>query len=377
MAQNHDQNGSARGIPFSSAAGQTAGRQKAPAAPAKMDGDTYIDALQNSREDLTDIKTAESKKLSQHDKRVITVLAALDILVFLFIGVYIYVTGSADAYDIDKLPPVVLYDPADAFAGEMHTYIGNADFPEGIQQRFMRLYSENNDSVGWVRIDGTSIDYPVLRGEDNKKYERANFYGEYDRRGSIFMDNRNTIGRNRGDLSKVTVLWGHHLTEDMTIFADVEKYMDVEYYKAHPVIEMDTLFEDYQWKVFACFTANTEPEDDGGNLFYYWDPYISDNDTPGFINECVNRSWFVNPALDYQTTDKILCLSTCTYILNKDDYHSIRCVLMARLVRKGEDASVDVSGAYQNENRRMPQLYYDINGIPNPYAGTPCWTATD
>ena len=152
--------------------------------------------------------------------------------------------------------------------------------------------------------------------------------------------------------------------------------MDVEYYKTHPVIEMDTIYNDYQWKVFACFTANVEPEDDNGNVFYYWNPFISDADTPGFINECITRSWFINPDIDYQPTDKLLCLSTCSYILNRDSYHEIRTVLMARLVRNGEKAEPVVANAYRNENKRMPQLYYDINNLNNPFAGVPCWKAS-
>lgn len=334
----------------------------------------YLDTLQNSSEDIADIRKADEKKLSPKDKKIITVLAALDVLVFAFIGVYLYVTGTGDL-DFDT-PQTIFYDPAEAF-GELKPYIKNADFPENIQKRFKRLYSENSDVIGWVKIDDTSIDYPVLRAADNEKYERANFYGEYDRRGSIFMDFRNKAGADRRSLSKVTILWGHHLTEDMTIFADVEKYMDAEYYKTHPVIEMDTVYEDYRWKVFACFTSTVEPEDDGGNVFYYWDPYISDADTLGFINECIGRSWFVNPDIDYRPEDKILCLSTCTYTLNKFDFHEARTVLMARLVRPGENAVPEVKNAYQNNDRRMPQLYYDINGIVNPYAGVPCWKASD
>lgn len=380
MAQDRNENGREFGISFSD--GKFRENEKLPVEPAEKqtppvsESGAYLDELENDHKDLQDIKAADSKKLSPKDKKIISLLAVLDVLVFAFIGVYLYVSGSADEYDIEDAPSIVAYDPANAFYGELDTYIRAADFPADMQSRFKRLYSENNDSAGWIRIDGTSIDYPVLRAEDNSKYERADFYGEFDRRGSIFMDYRNKLGKGRSGLSKVTILWGHHLTEDMTIFADLEKYLDVEYYKEHPVIEMDNLFDDYKWKIFACFTANVEPEDDNGEVFYYWDPYISDNDTDGFVNECINRSWFVNPAVDFNATDKLLCLSTCTYILNKYDYHEVRTVIMARLVRNGEDSSVDVSGAYQNENRRMPQLYYDINGLSNPYAGIPCWKAS-
>lgn len=341
----------------------------------KADSGVYLDKLQNSLQDIKDIKKSDSKKLTPNDRRVISVLALLNILVVVFIGVYLNVTGEADEYNITVEEPSY-YDATQVFAGELNTYINNTEFPAGMQNRFKRLYSENSDTIGWIKIPGTSIDYAVLRAENNEKYERANFYGEYDRRGSIFMDYRNKVGKGAGSLSKVTILWGHHLTEDMTIFADVEKYMDAEYYKAHPVIEMDTIYDNLKWKVFACFTANVEAEDDNGEVFYYWDPYISDNDTLGFVNECLTRSWFINPSVDFQPTDKLLCLSTCTYILNKYSYHEVRCVLMARLVRGGEKETVNVSTAYQNPDRRMPQLYYSINSLANPYAGIPCWKAS-
>ncbi len=379
MDQNNYENGAERGIAFadkrrSSVLTEEKKSENVFAAkPASEANASYLDVLNNSSQDIDDIKTAHNKKMSAKDKRVIGILAALNLAVIVFLGVYLSVTGEGRDFNMKAEPETRFYDPADTFADELHVYIKNADFPQGIQPSFKRLYSENRDSIGWIKISDTSIDYPVLRAQDNSKYERANFYGEYDRRGSIFMDYRNSVGSGPNSLSKVTILWGHHLTEDMTIFADVEKYMDVEYYKTHPVVEMNTLYDNYKWKVFACFTANVEPEDDGGNVFYYWDPYVSNDDTLGFINECVTRSWIVNPSVDFRPEDKILCLSTCTYILNKYDFHEIRTVLMARLVRDGEQEDVDVSTAYQNENKRMPQLYYDINGLVNPYAGVPCW----
>lgn len=339
-------------------------------------GSVYLDTLVNNKQDVKDIKEIDTKKMSPKDKKIITVLAVLNVLVFAFIGIYIYATGGNDAYDLsDDTPDIISYKPENTFNAELDTYIKNVDFPQDIQFYFKRLYSENQDTIGWIRLDGTGIDYPVLKAEDNKKYERANFYGEYDRRGSIFMDYRNTVGKSRGSLSKVTILWGHHLTEDATIFAELEGYMNVDFYKEHPVIEMNTLYEDYKWKVFACFTAAVNEEDETGGIFYYWDPYITDDDTQGFVNECLTRSWFINPDVDIKSTDKILCLSTCTYILNKYSYHEIRCVVMARLVRQGESDTVEVSNAYQNTNHRMPQLYYDINSMVNPFAQVACWQA--
>jgi sortase B len=211
----------------------------------------------------------------------------------------------------------------------------------------------------------------VLKAENNEKYERANFYLQSDHRGSIWMDYRNALGRSASSLSKVTILYGHHLTTDECIFAQLENYLDVEYYKSHPVIEMNTIYDNYKWKVFACFITNVEPQDDNGHVFYYWDPAVTDDETLAFTGEILSRSWFRNLAVDLRATDKFLCLSTCTYMLTKPEYIESRCVVMARLVRDGESEQVDVSGAVPNEEHRMPQVWYTQQGIANPYRNVP------
>ena len=208
-----------------------------------------------------------------------------------------------------------------------------------------------------------------MQGPDNKKYERANFYLQSDHRGSIWLDYRDTVAPNT--LSKNLIVYGHHLTTDECIFAELENYMDVEFYKTHPVIEMNTLYNNYKWKVFACFVSNVDAKDDNGHVFYYWDPQIPQEDMLAFTGEALTRSWFINPAVDIRPTDFLLSLSTCTYMMNKPDYVDARCVVVARLARPGELLAVNVDNAYQNDARRMPQLWYTQNGLSNPYATVP------
>lgn len=346
--------------------------------PSGSGTNAYLDSVSNTSADKADMAKAEKKKLTPADRKIIGILGILNLAAVIFIGLFIGFSGGADEYErireqVNFDPAVNYYNPASGM-GSMNTYIKGVAFPSGIQERFKPLYSENSDTAGWIKIPGTSIDFPVMKAPDNDKYLRANFYLKYDRRGSIFMDFRNTFGSGRNSLSKVTILYGHHLTLDECIFADVEKYLDVNYYKAHPVVEMDTIYDDYKWKVFACFLTNADFEDDDGRRFYYWYPEVRDDQVMSYCSECLTRSWFVNPAVDITETDKFLCLSTCSYLLNANGNHyEIRCVLMARLVRPGESEEVNTDGAYKNENRRMPQIYYNQNGIGNPYANVPVW----
>ena len=351
-------------------------QNKEPVPVAAPENEAYLDGLDTSAEELRELKKKEKDRGTKGDKIYVAVMAALNIAVLVFIAWWLHSNGSwNDDYTAIKErtidPAVDYYHPETALEGYLTPAYQGVKFPDGIQEKFRPIYSANQDTVGWIRVNGTGIDFPVMQAEDNEKYERRNFYLASDHRGSIWLDFRNTVGQGAGSLSKVSIIYGHHLTTDDYIFAELENYMDVEYYKTHPLIEMDTIYNDMQWKVFACFITNVEPQDDNGHVFYYWDPYITDDETPSFTGEILSRSWFVNPAVDILPTDKLLCLSPCTYMMNVTKYVEMRCVIMARLVGPGENAEVDVSNAYQNDSRRMPQLWYTQNGLSNPYATVP------
>ena len=269
-------------------------------------------------------------------------------------------------------PAEAYYNVAEAFP-ETEPKLRAAEFPAGIREEFKALYSENKDVAGWLRIPGTGIDGPFVQAQDNDYYLRRNFYGEKDNRTRLFFaDYRNVFGAG-GELSKVTIIYGHHLSADTRIFAEIENYLDLEYYKTHPTVELDTLYGHTVWKVFGCFICSVDADKDSGATFYYWNPYITDEQTVPFCSEVLTRSWFVNPGVDIAVTDKLLCLSTCTYRIKNDEDN--RCVLMARLVRPGEDENVDVSAAYANTNRRMPHAWYVQEGLQDPYVQMPVFSA--
>ncbi len=350
-------------------------------------------------DDLTDIepKTGESgKKPRASDERkarnrvIVLVLLNAAAAIYLIAAGYGYFAKSANARlqaDLSADTPQQTAEEAPGFEvralpvfdvtkvnADLTPLLRGVKLPNGLSPDFYRLYATNEDVVGWIRVPGTCIDSPLMKGPTNTYYERLNFYGEYDRRGSVWIDYRNVFGPGKRDyLNNVTVVWGHHFSEHDLAFYEIENYLNVEYYKSHPIIETENLYgEFYRWKIFACMVTAVEEEDDNGKVFYYWNTYVSPEQMPGYIAEVSRRSWFWNPAVDVVATDKIICLSTCSYLLNKGGaYYEIRSVLYGRLVRDGESDTVDVSGAVQNPSPRMPQRYYDQKGIANPYLNTP------
>ncbi|MDR1617373.1 MAG: class B sortase, partial [Syntrophomonadaceae bacterium] len=93
------------------------------------------------------------------------------------------------------------------------------------------LTGVNPDYIGWLRIKGASVDYPVVRGQDNEKYLSATFMGENGKTGSIFMDYRCESGFD----SPYAILYGHN-AKDGTMFAELNRYADPAWKDGHPEI---------------------------------------------------------------------------------------------------------------------------------------------
>ena len=170
--------------------------------------------------------------------RIITVLAVLVLLVSGGICVKYFKEVYDSKKQAESLAALTTQPEAETYPAE----------PAEVQPQYRAAYNENNDLVGWIVIPNTTINQPVVQATDNDYYMRRNFYKEYERRGSVFMDYRNSIDT----FNKNTIIYGHNYL-DSTMFSDLENYKDIEFYKTAPVIEFNTIYQNYKWKVFAVF----------------------------------------------------------------------------------------------------------------------------
>ncbi len=236
-------------------------------------------------------------------------------------------------------------------------------FPENIQLKYAKLYAQNTDFVGQLKADGLGLDFPIVQGKDDNEYIAKNFYGESTRYGCPFVTYTNNIET----LDENTVIYGHNM-RDGSIFAPLTKYQTLEGYKKAPVITFNTLYQDYRFKVFAVILTNIEPKHDNGYVFtYYWTNLNNEVNHTAYLNQLSQRSLY-DTGVDVNPTDKLLTISTCSR-----DFDDGRLVIVARLVRPGENPDVDTSRAVKNENPRFPQAYYDKKGKKNPYADAYKW----
>ncbi len=234
---------------------------------------------------------------------------------------------------------------------------------------YSAIVEQNSDTVGWITIPGTNINHPVLQRLNNDYYMNHNFEGEYEYRGAIFMDWRNDPSALDGN----TIIYGHN-AYDGTVFSDIANYDDIEYFKKHPVIEFNTLDTYYKWKICAVFITNQTKTDDNGYIFNYVYPHNMDDENFDVYTSELEKRTLYHTGVDIQKGDKVLTLSSCARNLDMKNYRAkISIVVVARMVREGEEETVDVSKAYVNENPKYPQLYYKKYGIENPFKDDEKW----
>lgn len=224
------------------------------------------------------------------------------------------------------------------------------------------LLAVNDEIVGWISISDTKVDYPVLQHLDdepgNEYYLYRNVNREDSKPGSIFLDYRcrfDQVGED-GTLevpnSDNLIIYGHNM-RDLSMFGTLKYYKtDETYYDAHPIITLNSNYEQYQYKIFGYFIADAEDTTD--TRFDYWN-YINFADETEFyayVNEVKRRTLRITN-VDVAYGDQLLTLSTCN-----NAFDTARLVIVARRVREGEDPYERVAGSVQNPNIKWPNVYY-------------------
>ena len=120
-----------------------------------------------------------------------------------------------------------------------------------------KLKELSKDCIGWITVDGTNIDYPLMQGRTNAEYLNTDPFGEYSLSGSIFLD-----CRNKGDLSdRYSLVYGHHM-EGGAMFGALDRYLDEGYFRSHKTgritLTDGTVLELRIFAVFSCSARDTE-----------------------------------------------------------------------------------------------------------------------
>lgn len=233
---------------------------------------------------------------------------------------------------------------------------------EKSKQNWEALKKINKEIVAWITLDKTKIDYPVLEHKGDNAYSQyylsRNYKGNYAAHGSVFIDYRSTKSVN----SKNVVLHGHNMP-DGSMFHALMGYGDLkgdlDFYKKHPIITFNTPDEDAQYKIISVFKTSTLY--DHGEFFNYMQgSFLSDAEFMNFVYNIRIRS-LINCPVMVNEDDQLLTLSTCSY-----EFSNWRTVVVARKLREGEKADVNIEIATLNSAPVFPEVYYQSRGGERP-----------
>ena len=188
-----------------------------------------------------------------------------------------------------------------------------------IRPQFHELQSVNIDIVGWISIEDTQLNYPILQSTNNNDYLNQNYKGENSMAGSVFMDYRIDIK----SYSPNTILYGHRM-KDGSMFDGLKKFLDKDFFDNHKVVKFDTLYESYDAEIFSVYQTTTEFD-------YIQTDFTGEEDYGLLLDEIQGKSEYPSNTV-LNTDDQIITLSTCDYKLNPE---TGRLVVHAKLVKKG------------------------------------------
>lgn len=203
----------------------------------------------------------------------------------------------------------------------MYSYVKIDDGLEDIQtfvsnEELDGLREVNPRIIGWLSLEGTRLDNPVLQAEDNNFYLRHNHLDEESRGGSIFMDYRNDPEPDRH-----TIFYGHVLRNG-TMFGELSKFAEQSYAEAHPVFLYETPDKRYELQVFAAYETTTD--------FYYIETEFTDESYATFLKDITGRSEIDMPVA-VGVEDRIATFSTCTTSVDDDERFVVHAKVVERL----------------------------------------------
>lgn len=177
---------------------------------------------------------------------------------------------------------------------------------------WQKLKNINRDIIGWIKIENTNINYPILQDNNELKYLKHSFNKEYNKNGSIFTIN------NRPFEDTKTVLYGHNM-KNGTMFSELSKYMNKEFLDEHSSFEIFTENQNYKATVFSCYSIGVSEEENN----------ISSLEFKEEIEYYKKKSIYFVEGID--EIEKIVKLSTCSYLNNHTIPTNQRYCIVAKL----------------------------------------------
>lgn len=203
---------------------------------------------------------------------------------------------------------------------------GNGEHELALQPKrdYTKLFNENSDFVGWIKIDGTNIDYPVMQTPKQEDYYlHKNFYKNYDVNGVPFCNAAADLVRPSDNI----VIYGHHMRGG-NMFQPLDDFKDQTFAEEHNTFTFDTIYRWGTYKVIAVYLTDVNY-----GCFEYWNVVdCTEEEFDEYINFMKKKTLYKNDDLnEVEYGDKLVSLSTCAYHVTNG-----RLIVVGKLIESEE-----------------------------------------
>ena len=240
---------------------------------------------------------------------------------------------SAEAFnavaDLVKPAPTSAPTPVEDATGEDGTEAPVTDEPVPTltsYDKYADVYNANADFIGWLTIEGTNINYPVMQTPNNPDfYLKHSFDKGYSEYGVPYMQENCRLG-----LSDNCIIYGHHM-QDGSMFADLCKFESEDFYKEHKTFRFDTLGAYGEYEIVCVFKTSVYSAD--GFKYYHFVDAANAEEFNAYLSTCQALALY-DTGVSAQYGDRLLTLSTCEYSRTNG-----RMVVVAKLITPADEVS--------------------------------------
>ena len=215
--------------------------------------------------------------------------------------------GKKDTAPVSKpsVTPAAPDAPADPADSAQPTEAPVSGEPSVLPE-YAPFYERNADLIGWMYIDGTNIDYPVMQTPDRVDYYlKRNFEKEASDHGCLYVRETCDVW----EPSDNVTVYGHHM-KDGTMFYDLKKYLKKEFWEENQTVNFDTLYEHHTYTIFSVFTTTATVGQ--GFKYHRFENAEDEAEFNEFVATCKKLSKY-DTGITPIYGDKLICLSTCEY----------------------------------------------------------------
>ena len=241
------------------------------------------------------------KRLKDDKKKLKTIISIVFFIIFIICIAYLIYNNYSKNKDKEVIKEVQEYEP------EVPVEEKQTDKTDTML-KVEELQKSNQDVKGWIKIDNTIIDYPVVQGSDDDYYLTHNYKKEKNKYGSIFLKSKCDLNAINSNL----IIYGHNM-KDAEMFNSLLKYADKTFYDEHKRINITTESEERQYEIVAVFKSRVFYKDEQ-NVFRYYN-YINfenENKYNEYINN-VKKEQLYDTGISANYGEQLITLITCEY----------------------------------------------------------------